>query len=75
MRSTPGCATGTTTLRGALAGRARSRPGRTACVPGRCAAADDAMRSSSLGDFNGGGRISSRRQYLFLGDGKPAYHL
>jgi hypothetical protein len=39
LRTLPGSATGTTTLRAALAGRARSRPGRTATVFGRCAAA------------------------------------
>jgi hypothetical protein len=36
--------TGTTTLRAALAGRARSRPGRTVSVPGRRAATADAAR-------------------------------
>jgi hypothetical protein len=40
--SSPGRATGTTTLRAALAGRARSRPGHPASVPGRCAATADA---------------------------------
>jgi hypothetical protein len=51
MRSLLCRATGSTTLRAALAGRARSRPDRTAGVTGKCAVAPDAVIRASQWRF------------------------